>query len=112
VRGPELLPVLVHGDAQQNNYLSTDEGAVLVDVSPFCGHPENDLAMIDVFEPVPDDVFAAYRDLCPIDAEFDRRRELWRIPVYLAVIAVDGAKPFGRAFIPRLADALAMFSGG
>ena len=40
--------------------------------------------------------------------DFERRRELWRIPVYLAVIAVDGANPFGRSFISRLDAALRM----
>lgn len=51
--GPDPLPSLLHGDAQQNNFLSTDGGALLVDASPFYGHPENDLAMLDIFAPVP-----------------------------------------------------------
>lgn len=108
--GPEPKPTLLHGDAQQNNYVSTNTGAVIVDASPFYGHPENDLAMIDVFEPVPNDVFDSYRDIQPIDHGFNDRRELWRIPVYLAIIAVDGGNPFGRAFINRLDEALKAYS--
>jgi fructosamine-3-kinase len=104
--GAEPQPVLLHGDAQQNNYLSTDGGAVLVDTSPFYGHPEYDLACIDIFEPVPATVFDAYSELNPIDPDFEHRRELWRIPIYLAIIAVDGGGTFGQAFIPRLEQAL------
>lgn len=107
--GPDPVPTLLHGDAQQNNYLSTDEGALFVDASPFFGHPENDLAMVDVFEPVPSDVFDAYRERRDIDPGFMQRRELWRIPIYLAVIAVDVSNPFGRTFIGRLDEALRTF---
>ena len=107
--GPESIPTLLHGDAQQNNYLSTDDGAVLVDVSPFFGYPENDLAMIDVFEPVPIEVFDGYRDVRSIDTEFVDRRELWRVPVYLAIVGVDGGNAFGRTFLPRLDDALRFY---
>ena len=108
--GPEAVPTLLHGDAQQNNYLSTDMGAVLVDASPFFGHPENDLAMLDIFEPVPIEVFGGYREVRPIDSGFELRRELWRIPVYLAVVGVDQGTEFGRSFIPRLDDALRSFA--
>ena len=106
--GPEPIPTLLHGDAQQNNFLTSPAGqAVVIDASPFYGHPENDLAMLDIFAPVPDDVFDAYRERHPLDAGFAGRRELWRVPVYLAAIAVSGATPFGRSFIPRLENALA-----
>lgn len=102
----EAEPTLLHGDAQQNNFLSTDAGAVIVDASPFYGHPENDLAMVAVFQSVPHDVFDAYSEIRPVRPGFDERRELWRIPVYLAVIAVDGGSRFGRPFLGRLEDAL------
>jgi hypothetical protein len=32
--------------------------------------------------------------------------ELWRIPGYLAVVTVDGDKPFGRRMLARLAAAV------
>ena len=87
----------------------TDTGAVVVDVAPYFGHPEIDLALVDYFHPVPDDVFDAYQDIMPIDPGFGRRRELWRIFAYLAVITVDGGSPFGRAFLTRLADAVDLY---
>jgi fructosamine-3-kinase len=104
--GPEPRPSLLHGDAQQNNFVSTPAGAVVIDPAPYFGHPEADLALVDYFQPVPDEVFHAYRDIAPIDPGFAERRELWRLHAYLAVIAVDGEGPFGRRYLDRLAAAV------
>ena len=57
--GPEPRPSLLHGDAQQNNFVSTGAGAVVIDAAPYYGHPEADLALLGYFQPVPDDVPAA-----------------------------------------------------
>jgi fructosamine-3-kinase len=99
--GREPQPTLLHGDAQQNNFVSTDAGAVITDVAPYFGHPEIDLALVDYFQPVPQDVFHAYRDIAPIDAGFVQRRGLWRIFVDLACITVEAA-PFDRYALDRL----------
>lgn len=104
--GAEPRPSLLHGDAQQNNFICTDDGVVVIDAAPYFGHPEIDLALVDYFEPVPPALFEAYQEIRPIDNSFAERRELWRIFSYLAVIAVDGQNPFGRQFVTRLADAL------
>ncbi len=104
--GPEPRPSLLHGDAQQNNFICAPDGAVVIDAAPYFGHPEIDLASIDYFEPISPVVFEAYQEIRPIDVGFVDRRELWRIFCYLAVIAVDGRNPLGRQFIGRLADAL------
>jgi hypothetical protein len=37
---------------------------------------------------------------------FADRRELWRLAGYLAVVAVDGHRPFGRRCLDRLAAAV------
>jgi fructosamine-3-kinase len=108
--GPQPMPSLLHGDAQQNNFLTTCSGAVLLDVAPYFGHAEIDLALIDYFEPVPPEVFEAYRDVAPIDPGFPERRELWRLFGYLAVIAVSGPSAFGRAYLGRLAGAVDHYS--
>jgi fructosamine-3-kinase len=104
--GPEPRPSLLHGDAQQNNFISTPAGAVAVDAAPYYGHPEIDLALLDFFQPVPDDVFDAYRDITPIDPRFEQRRELWRVFGYLAVVTVEGQTSFGHRFLARLTDAV------
>jgi fructosamine-3-kinase len=101
--GPEPRPTLLHGDAQQNNFVSTDAGAVVTDVAPYFGHPEIDLALLDYFHPVPDDVLLAYSEVAPLDAGFAERRDLWRIFVDLACVTVD-AVAFGPRALLRLAE--------
>jgi fructosamine-3-kinase len=108
--GAEPRPTLLHGDAQQNNFVTTAAGAVLIDAAPYFGHPEADLALVDYFQPVPADVFGAYRDVLNPEPGFAARKELWRLAAYLAVITVDGHKPSGRQYIGRLADAIAAYT--
>jgi fructosamine-3-kinase len=59
---------------------------------------------VDLFEPVPAELFSGYREIRPLDPGFADRRELWRIFAYLAVIAVDGQNTFGRQHLQQLAD--------
>lgn len=99
--GPEVVPSLLHGDAQQNNFISTAEGTFVIDPAVYYGNPEMDLALIDSFQPVPDVVFDGYRDEMPIDPGFSDRRDLWRIPLYLAAVAIEGSM-----HLNRLTDAL------
>ena len=54
--GPEPRPALLHGDAQQHNFISTPAGAVVIDACPYFGHPEADLAQLGFFQPVPAEV--------------------------------------------------------
>jgi protein-ribulosamine 3-kinase len=88
--GPTVQPTLLHGDAHQNNFLSTAQGPVLIDPAVYYGHPEMDLAYVDFFAPVPDELFAGYRELAPIEPGFAERRDLWLIHAWLAMVAVDG----------------------
>ncbi len=90
--GPPVTPALLHGDAQQNNFISAEAGTYVIDPAVYYGHPEMDLAWVDYFQPVPQDVFDAYRDEMPLDPGFPERRELWRIPAYLAFIVVEGVR--------------------
>jgi protein-ribulosamine 3-kinase len=43
--GPETAPTLLHGDAQQNNFISSEKGTVVIDPSVYYGNPEMDLAV-------------------------------------------------------------------
>jgi fructosamine-3-kinase len=108
--GPDPVPTLLHGDAQQNNFISTPDGAAVIDVAPYFGHPEADLALVECFTPADPELLRAYAELAPLDPGFGGRRELWRLHAYLAVIAVDGANPFGRSFLPRLAGAVRQYA--
>jgi protein-ribulosamine 3-kinase len=94
--GPEIVPSLLHGDAQQNNFISTEMGAVVIDPAVYYGNPEMDLAFIDYFQTVPDDVFDGYQDELPVDPGFWERRDLWRVWGYLAAVTVEGASHLGK----------------
>lgn len=86
----KVTPTLLHGDAQQNNFVSTAEGTYVIDPAIYYGNREMDLALIDSWQPVPAIVFDSYRSILPIDSDFYRRRDLWRIPLYLAAVALEG----------------------
>jgi len=62
---------------------------MVIDPAVYYGNPEIDLAYVDYFEPMPDDVFAGYREEMPIDPGFPERRELWRVSAYLAAVQVE-----------------------
>ena len=79
-----------------NGLLSTLEGPVFVDPNVHFGHPELDLAFVDYFQPVPEALFAAYTEVLPIDEDFPERRELWRLPFYLAMVEGQGGLPRDR----------------
>jgi fructosamine-3-kinase len=64
---------------------------MVIDPAVYYGHPEIDLAHLGIFQDVPEDVFIGYQELLPIDPGFHERRDLWRVPSYLAVVTVEGA---------------------
>ncbi len=93
---PAVLPVLLHGDAQQNNYISSRQGAVVIDPAVHFGNPEMDLANLDYFQPVPDDIFLGYQEILPIDPGFAERKDIWRVAGYLAAMQVGWLAPMSR----------------
>lgn len=106
--GPDPVPALLHGDAQQNNFVSTADGAVAIDVAPYFGHPEADLALVDNYSPADPALFHAYMESAPIDPGFAERRELWRLYSYLAAIAFHRADAID-SFLPRIDSAVRQY---
>jgi hypothetical protein len=51
-------------------------------------------------------------EIVPIDTGFAQRRELWRLFGYVAVVTVDGQKPFGRRILTGLANAVRSYLSG
>jgi len=94
--GPAVVPTLLHGDAQHHNFISTADGAVVIDPAVYYGHPEIDLAYVDYFHPMPEDVFLGYQEILPIDPGFHERRDLWRIYGYLAIVEIEGTSYLGK----------------
>ncbi len=62
----------------------------MIDPAVYYGHPEMDLAYVDFFAPVPDALFQGYQELAALAPGFAERRDLWRIPAWLAMVQVDG----------------------
>jgi fructosamine-3-kinase len=98
--GPEVAPALLHGDVHTNNILSTPDGPVFIDPAIYYGHSEMDLASLDFFvlaypgyfTPVPDEFYQGYQELKPIEPGYGWRRDLWRIPNWLAMVELDGPR--------------------
>jgi protein-ribulosamine 3-kinase len=98
---PPVAPVLLHGDAQSNNYISTMAGTMVIDPAVFCGSPEYDLANLETFQPVPSDVMAGYQEELAIPPGFYDRCDLWRIASYLLCVALEG-----KSYLPQLSAAV------
>ena len=88
--GDDLDPVLLHGDAQGNNYVSTAAGAVVIDPAVYYGPREVDLSYVDFFAPVPDDLLAGYAEILPIPQGLAETKELWHLYAYLAIVSFEG----------------------
>lgn len=101
--GPAVQPTLLHGDAHQNNIINTANGPVFIDPAAYYGHPEVDLAFVDFFAPVGEELYAGYAEVQPIAAGFKERRGLWLLPAWLAMVELDGPQ-----HLAALAAALAL----
>lgn len=102
--GPPVRPTLLHGDAQRNNWIHTADGPLAIDPAVYYGHPEMDLAFLDIWQPVPACVLEAYAEHAPLYPGYADRLDLWRVWGYLLGVAVEG--PIHR---PRLVAALSHY---
>jgi fructosamine-3-kinase len=93
----ELLPPggpsLLHGDLWWGNVLfGTDGRSWLIDPSVHGGHPEEDLAMLALFGPVPDRFWGAYAEVRPLSAGWAERVALFQLyPLLVHTVLFDGA---------------------
>ena len=83
-RLPELLPpggpVLLHGDLWWGNVLWGADGVPwLIDPSVHGGHPEEDLAMLALFGPIPERTLHAYADRGALEEGWPDRVALFQL---------------------------------
>ena len=73
-------PSLLHGDMWGGNHLiNRDEEAVLIDPAVYVGHAEADLAMTEMFRPLPREFYEAYYEENPMLPGYKDRRSLYNL---------------------------------
>jgi len=91
----ELVPSqpasLCHGDLWTPNILATQDGDVAyVDPALHYGWAEADLSLTFVLAPFPDAFYAAYQEICPLEADWRERMELYLLKEHLVTMAQFG----------------------
>jgi fructosamine-3-kinase len=89
--GPSEPPARLHGDLWSGNVYADSEGRPwLIDPSAYGGHREVDLAMLRLFGPPSERVFAAYEELTPLAHGWRERVGLWQLLPLLVHAALFG----------------------
>lgn len=73
-------PSLLHGDMWGGNHLFDKTGRpVLIDPATYVGHPEADIAMTQLFCPMPQAFYAGYYEKIPKEYGYEDRRDLYNL---------------------------------
>ncbi len=105
---PFAGPACLHGDLWWGNVVRGASGRPwLIDPSVHGGHPEEDLAMLGLFGPVPDRLLNAYLELHPLADGWRQRVALWQLyPLLVHSVLFGGgyraqATAAARRYAPR-----------
>lgn len=96
-----LKPARIHGDLWTGNLLFGSEGPAFIDPAAHGGHPQTDLAMLDVFgAPHFDEIVAGYHEVSPLPKnwrEFIPMHQLHPLAVHTLTHGSVYAGPLQRA---------------
>ena len=91
----EVPPARIHGDLWFGNLMFGTSGPVFIDPAAHGGHPETDLAMLDVFgAPYLDEIRAGYLSTNPLPAGWQERTPMHQLHP-LAVHAASHGPSYG-----------------
>lgn len=91
-------PSLLHGDLWSGNVIAgNDGGAWLIDPAVYVGHAEADIAMTELFGGFPLVFYDAYKEVSPLQPEYERRRD-----VYNLYHLLNHLNMFGRMYLPEV----------
>ncbi len=89
--GPPVRPARLHGDLWSGNVISGGHGAPwLIDPAAYGGHPEIDLAMLELFGSPSSRFYRAYEELSPLPEGRRDRTRLWQIQPLLVHAVLFG----------------------
>ncbi|CAL1276696.1 unnamed protein product [Larinioides sclopetarius] len=77
--GIEIKPSLLHGDLWSGNAAETNKEPVIFDPAVFYGHSEFELSIADMFGGFPRSFYNAYHNILPKEANFDKRKDLYKL---------------------------------
>jgi protein-ribulosamine 3-kinase len=78
--GPPPVPSLLHGDLWAGNYSFDVSGEpVVFDPAVYYGDRETDIAMTELFGGFASSFYAAYREVYPLEPEYETRKTLYNL---------------------------------
>ena len=89
---PVENPALLHGDLWSGNFLTDKTGnATLIDPAVYYGHREMDLGMTKLFGGFDAEFYAAYSEMFPLEAGFEKRVDIYNLyPLLVHVNLLGG----------------------
>ena len=100
-------PSLLHGDLWSGNYITGNDGhAWLIDPAVYCGHPEADIAMTELFGGFSPRFYDAYRESGLLESGYEDRRDLYNLYHLLNHLNL-----FGSAYLQSVKRILSRYAG-